>query len=102
MRATTIPATPAHCRIRSRIGNASIHYCMVLPGLVAPVNTAVYGALSQGTDMTDQLSAKDWLDQGLKTLAQNRLTALKAAPVGQATGVSRAGFYWHFAQIGAS
>jgi AcrR family transcriptional regulator len=57
--------------------------------------------LSQGTGMTDQLSAKDWLDQGLKTLAQNGFTALKAEPLAKAMGVSRGSFYWHFADIGA-
>ena len=51
--------------------------------------------------MTDQLSAKDWLDQGLKTLAENGFTALKAEPLAKAMGVSRGSFYWHFADIGA-
>jgi AcrR family transcriptional regulator len=51
--------------------------------------------------MTDQLSAHDWLDQGLKTLAQNGFTALKAEPMAKAMGVSRGSFYWHFADIGA-
>jgi AcrR family transcriptional regulator len=58
-------------------------------------------AVSQGTGMTDQLSAKDWLDQGLKALAQNGFTALKAEPLAKAMGVSRGSFYWHFADIGA-
>jgi AcrR family transcriptional regulator len=51
--------------------------------------------------MTDQLSAKDWLDQGLKTLARRGFTALKAEPLAKAMGVSRGSFYWHFADIGA-
>jgi AcrR family transcriptional regulator len=51
--------------------------------------------------MTDQLSAKDWLDQGLKTLARSGFTALKADPLAKAMGVSRGSFYWHFADIGA-
>jgi AcrR family transcriptional regulator len=51
--------------------------------------------------MTDQLSAKDWLDQGLKTLAQRGFTALKADPLAKSMGVSRGSFYWHFADIGA-
>jgi AcrR family transcriptional regulator len=54
-----------------------------------------------GIDMTDQLSAKDWLDQGLKTLAQRGFTALKADPLAKSMGVSRGSFYWHFADIGA-
>ena len=51
--------------------------------------------------MTDQLSANDWLDQGLKTLARRGFTALKAEPLAKAMGVSRGSFYWHFADIGA-
>jgi AcrR family transcriptional regulator len=51
--------------------------------------------------MADQLSAKDWLDQGLKTLAERGFTALKAEPLAKAMGVSRGSFYWHFADIGA-
>src|SRR5258708_17282868 len=51
--------------------------------------------------MSDQLSAKDWLDQGLKTLAERGFTALKAEPLAKALGVSRGSFYWHFADIGA-
>jgi AcrR family transcriptional regulator len=51
--------------------------------------------------MADQLSAQDWLDQGLKTLARSGFTALKAEPLANAMGVSRGSFYWHFADIGA-
>jgi AcrR family transcriptional regulator len=51
--------------------------------------------------MTDQLSPKDWLDQGLKTLAKSGFTALKADPLAKSMGVSRGSFYWHFADIGA-
>ena len=51
--------------------------------------------------MGDQLSAQDWLDQGLKTLAKSGFTALKAEPLAKAMGVSRGSFYWHFADIGA-
>ena len=75
----------------------------------ADVNTVVYGEMSQRngtrncTDirMADQLSAKDWLDQGLKTLTDSGFTALKAEPLAKAMGVSRGSFYWHFADIGA-
>jgi AcrR family transcriptional regulator len=53
------------------------------------------------TRTTEQLSAKDWLDQGLETLVKNGFTALKAEPLAKAMGVSRGSFYWHFADIGA-
>ena len=64
--------------------------------MLAPVNTALYGPT-----MTDQLSAQDWLDQGLKTLATQGFSALKAELLAKAMGVSRGSFYWHFADIGA-
>jgi AcrR family transcriptional regulator len=74
---------------------------MVLGRTLATVNTVVYGEMSQGTSMADQLSARDWLDQGLKVLAEGGFTALKAEPLAKAMGVSRGSFYWHFADIGA-
>ena len=51
--------------------------------------------------MTDQLSARDWLDEGLKALASRGFTALKADPLARAIGVSRGSFYWHFEDIAA-
>jgi AcrR family transcriptional regulator len=50
--------------------------------------------------MADQLSAQDWIDLGLKTLAKSGFTTLKAEPLAKAMGVSRGSFYWHFADIG--
>jgi AcrR family transcriptional regulator len=69
--------------------------------ILAPVNTVVYGEMSHGTNMSDQLSAKDWVDQGLKALASRGFTALKAEPLAKALRVSRGSFYWHFADIAA-
>jgi AcrR family transcriptional regulator len=57
--------------------------------------------MSQDPEMKDQLSARDWLDRGLKVLARNGFTALKADPLAKAMGVSRGSFYWHFADVGA-
>jgi AcrR family transcriptional regulator len=51
--------------------------------------------------MGDQLSAQDWVNQGLKTLAKGGFTALKAEPLAKAMGVSRGSFYWHFADLSA-
>jgi AcrR family transcriptional regulator len=51
--------------------------------------------------MTEQLSARDWLDRGLRTLATQGFSALKAEPLAKAMGVSRGSFYWHFADIDA-
>src|SRR6266513_2022678 len=87
MIATRMAATPAHCRMISRIEGSSIQWCMVR-------------CRRRGT-MGDQLSAQDWVNQGLKTLAKSGFTALKANPLAKAMGVSRGSFYWHFADIGA-
>jgi AcrR family transcriptional regulator len=57
--------------------------------------------MSQDGNMGDQLSAQDWINQGLKTLAKAGFTALKAEPLAKAMGVSRGSFYWHFADISA-
>jgi AcrR family transcriptional regulator len=51
--------------------------------------------------MADQLSATDWLDQGIRALAQDGFTALKAEPLAKAMGVSRGSFYWHFTDVEA-
>ncbi|MEK9280571.1 MULTISPECIES: TetR/AcrR family transcriptional regulator [unclassified Bradyrhizobium] len=51
--------------------------------------------------MAEQLSADDWINQGLKALAKDGFTALKADPLARAMGVSRGSFYWHFADLGA-
>jgi AcrR family transcriptional regulator len=63
---------------------------------MADVNTVMYGVI-----VTEQLSANDWLDQGLRTLAKSGFTALKAEPLAKAMGVSRGSFYWHFADVDA-
>lgn len=51
--------------------------------------------------MTEQLTADDWIREGLKALAKNGFTSLKADPLAKAMGVSRGSFYWHFADLGA-
>ncbi len=51
--------------------------------------------------MAEQLSARDWLNQGLKALVEDGFTALKAEPLAKAMGVSRGSFYWHFADVEA-
>lgn len=51
--------------------------------------------------MTDQLSADDWINEGLRALAGSGFTALKADPLAKRLGVSRGSFYWHFADLSA-
>lgn len=67
---------------------------------LSPVNTLVYGRILE-PDMTDQLSAGDWINQGIKALTRSGFTALKADPLAKAIGVSRGSFYWHFTDLGA-
>ena len=74
---------------------------MVMSRILARVNTVVYGGMTHGRNMNDQLTASDWLDKGLKTLAKDGFTALKAEPLAKAMRVSRGSFYWHFADIAA-
>jgi AcrR family transcriptional regulator len=51
--------------------------------------------------MSERLSADDWVKAGLKALAVEGFTALKADPLAKALGVSRGSFYWHFADVDA-
>jgi AcrR family transcriptional regulator len=51
--------------------------------------------------MAEQLSAGDWIKEGLRALAKSGFTALKADPLAKAMGVSRGSFYWHFADLAA-
>ena len=47
----------------------------------------------------DRLSQSDWIDQGLRTLAAEGASALKAGPMAAKLNVSRGSFYWHFRDI---
>jgi AcrR family transcriptional regulator len=51
--------------------------------------------------MTERLTAQDWIDFALKTLAREGFQALKADMLARKLGVSRGSFYWHFAALGA-
>ena len=51
--------------------------------------------------MTERLTAQDWIDFALKTLAHEGSGALKADVLARKLGVSRGSFYWHFADIAA-
>ena len=51
--------------------------------------------------MTERLTAQDWIDFALKTLAHEGSGALKADVLARKLGVSRGSFYWHFAELGA-
>jgi len=51
--------------------------------------------------MLKKLSADDWIRAGLKALAREGFTALKADVMARKLKVSRGSFYWHFAGIAA-
>jgi len=71
---------------------------------LALVNTQVHGAASLLRPllrMLKRLSAADWIDAGLKALAREGFTALKADQIAKKLSVSRGSFYWHFADIAA-
>jgi AcrR family transcriptional regulator len=51
--------------------------------------------------MTKRLTAQDWIDFGLTTLAHEGFDALKADVLARRLDVSRGSFYWHFTDLGA-
>jgi AcrR family transcriptional regulator len=51
--------------------------------------------------MTGRLTAQDWIDFALRTLAREGCDALKADLLARRLGVSRGSFYWHFADLAA-
>ncbi len=51
--------------------------------------------------MLRKLSRDDWIDAGLRALARNGFTALKADLIAKTLAVSRGSFYWHFADVAA-
>lgn len=51
--------------------------------------------------MLKKLSPQDWVHAGLKALAREGFTALKADQIAKKLAVSRGSFYWHFADVAA-
>jgi AcrR family transcriptional regulator len=49
--------------------------------------------------MTKRLTAQDWIDFALATLAREGFHALKADVLARKLGVSRGSFYWHFKDL---
>jgi len=49
--------------------------------------------------MSDRLTAQDWIDFALTTLAHEGFNALKADVLARQLGVSRGSFYWHFGDL---
>lgn len=49
----------------------------------------------------DRLTREDWVKAGLKALAREGASGLKADRLARELGVSRGSFYWHFADVDA-
>jgi AcrR family transcriptional regulator len=62
--------------------------------MLSGVNTLVYGQV-----MGDRLTKSDWIEHGLRTLANGGANALKVGPMATKLKVSRGSFYWHFRDI---
>lgn len=42
------------------------------------------------------LTRQDWIDQGLKTLAETGVETVRVEPLAKLMGVTKGSFYWHF------
>jgi AcrR family transcriptional regulator len=42
------------------------------------------------------LTRQNWIDQGLKTLAETGVETVRVEPLAKAMGVTKGSFYWHF------
>lgn len=51
--------------------------------------------------MLQKLNPDDWIKAGLKALARDGFTALKADVIAKQLAVSRGSFYWHFPDVPA-
>ncbi|WP_087004103.1 TetR/AcrR family transcriptional regulator [Rhizobium sullae] len=49
--------------------------------------------------MNDRLAKSDWIDHGLRTLAERGPNALKIGAMAEGLNVSRGSFYWHFRDV---
>src|SRR5262245_20483464 len=76
----------------------SIQACMD-SDLLCPVCGSQYTPVWCGS-MTQRLTAQDWIEFSLRTLAREGYEALKADVLARKLGVSRGSFYWHFSDLG--
>lgn len=84
-------------REQQRVNHFILHtYTYVFAYSLEKDNTYVYGVI-----MTDRLGKQDWLDCGLKALAEQGAEGLGADRLARRLKVSRGSFYWHFADVGA-
>lgn len=50
------------------------------------------GKKKEGSTLTRQ----DWIDQGLRILAESGVSAVRVEPLAKQMGVTKGSFYWHF------
>src|SRR5438132_13177875 len=86
MIATRMAATPAHCRMISRIERSSIQLCMALrPGLAA-VNTVVYGAMSRARNHGRSTFGTGLGKPGPEDAGEKRFYGAEGGTAGQGDG----------------
>src|SRR5262245_24550463 len=65
--------------------------------ILRPLRRSIQRCMVRG--MAKRLTAQDWIDFALRTLARDGFDALKADVLARKLGVSRGSFYWHFADL---
>ncbi|MFG6099661.1 TetR/AcrR family transcriptional regulator [Leptolyngbyaceae cyanobacterium CCMR0082] len=45
---------------------------------------------------SSKLTRQDWINQGLQTLAESGVEAVRVEPLAKCMGVTKGSFYWHF------
>ncbi len=70
-------------------------YCLASPG---NFNTIAYGFAAQQDEggMNARLGKSDWVEAGLKALADQGVDAVRVERLAEALGVTKGSFYWHF------
>lgn len=51
--------------------------------------------MAKKTDLSN-LTRQDWIDRGLKTLAEKGVESVRVEPLAKLMGVTKGSFYWHF------
>ncbi|NER97899.1 MAG: TetR/AcrR family transcriptional regulator, partial [Symploca sp. SIO1B1] len=47
-------------------------------------------------NQVSNLTRLDWIEQGLKTLAETGVETVRVEPLAKVLGVTKGSFYWHF------
>lgn len=65
-----------------------------MPSVLAIVNTFGYG-----DEMDDRINQQNWLDAGMKMLAQQGPERVRIMTIADELGVTKGSFYWHFKNL---